>query len=91
MTGYEFGDVVLVPFPFTNQTGSKRRPAVIVSSAAYHRGRPDVPTRPGSEEETVLVPSANTAAPMIRAVITWLRVNWDTIVLPADPALFSGR
>jgi mRNA interferase MazF len=42
MTGYEFGDVVLVPFPFTDQTASKRRPAVIVSSAAYHRDRPDV-------------------------------------------------
>jgi PemK-like, MazF-like toxin of type II toxin-antitoxin system len=27
---FEFGDVVLVPFPFTSQTASKRRPAVIV-------------------------------------------------------------
>jgi hypothetical protein len=24
----EFGDVVLVPFPFTDQTASKKRPAV---------------------------------------------------------------
>ena len=32
-TGYSFGDVVLVPFPFTDQSGSKKRPAVIVSSA----------------------------------------------------------
>ena len=38
----EFGDVVLVPFPFTDQTAAKRRPAVIVSSDAYHRERPDV-------------------------------------------------
>ncbi len=42
MTGYEFGDVVLVPFPFTDQTAAKRRPAVVVSSAAYHRERPDL-------------------------------------------------
>jgi len=42
MTGYEFGDVVLVPFPFTDQTTTKHRPAVVVSSAAYHRERPDL-------------------------------------------------
>ncbi len=42
MTGCEFGDVILVPFPFTDQTSAKKRPAVVVSSAAYHRDRPDV-------------------------------------------------
>ena len=36
MTSYDFGDVVLVPFPFTDQSASKRRPAVVVSSTAYH-------------------------------------------------------
>jgi len=39
---FEFGDVVLVPFPFTDQSTTKRRPSVIVSSAAYNRDRPDV-------------------------------------------------
>jgi mRNA interferase MazF len=42
MTGYEFGDLVLVPFPFTDQSTTKRRPAVVISSPAYHHGRPDV-------------------------------------------------
>ena len=42
MTGYSFGDVVLVPFPFTDQTGNKKRPAVVVSSAPYHRERADL-------------------------------------------------
>ena len=37
-----FGDVVVVPFPFTDQTAIKRRPAVVVSSEAYNRERPDV-------------------------------------------------
>lgn len=41
-TGYSFGDVVLVRFPFTDQRGSKQRPAVVVSSAAYNANRPDV-------------------------------------------------
>jgi mRNA interferase MazF len=42
MTSYSFGDVVLVRFPFTNQQGSKRRPAVVISSQAYNRQKPDV-------------------------------------------------
>ncbi|MFD3265531.1 type II toxin-antitoxin system PemK/MazF family toxin [Phenylobacterium ferrooxidans] len=37
-----FGDVILVPFPFTNQAASKRRPAVVVSNRAYNLARPDV-------------------------------------------------
>ena len=41
-TTYSFGDVILVPFPFTDQTASKKRPAVVVSSAAYNNARPDV-------------------------------------------------
>ena len=41
-TAYSFGDVVLVPFPFTDQTASKKRPAVVISSDGYHERRPDV-------------------------------------------------
>ena len=33
---FDFGDVVLVPFPFTDQSGTKRRPAVIISLAGYN-------------------------------------------------------
>jgi mRNA interferase MazF len=39
MTGYRRGDVVLVSFIFTDETGVRRRPAVIISSDAYHAGR----------------------------------------------------
>ena len=42
MISYDFGDVVLVPFPFTDQTTSKRRPAIVISSEAYQRSRPDI-------------------------------------------------
>ena len=37
-----FGDVVLVPFPFTDQSGAKKRPAVIVSSSGYNASRRDL-------------------------------------------------
>jgi mRNA interferase MazF len=39
---FEFGDIVLVAFPFTSQDASKKRPAVIVSSRAYNSSKPDV-------------------------------------------------
>jgi mRNA interferase MazF len=41
-TIYSFGEVILVPFPFTDQTATKKRPAVVISSAGYNNARPDV-------------------------------------------------
>ena len=42
MIDYKFGDVVLVPFPFTDQSTSKKRPGVVVSSGDYNCERPDL-------------------------------------------------
>ncbi len=42
MTDFEFGDVALVPCPFTDQSSIKKRPTVVVSSATYNRDRPDL-------------------------------------------------
>ncbi len=39
---YEFGNVVLLPFPFTSHVASKKRPAVIVSNAGYNLAKLDV-------------------------------------------------
>lgn len=39
---FDFGDVVLVAFPFTSQTAAKKRPADVVSSSTYNRQKPDV-------------------------------------------------
>jgi mRNA interferase MazF len=42
MTDYEYGDIILVPFPFTDQTTSKKRPATVASSSIYNSMRPDL-------------------------------------------------
>jgi len=42
MTIYEQGNVLLVPFPFTDQSTAKRRPAVVLSSRAYNQAHRDV-------------------------------------------------
>jgi mRNA-degrading endonuclease toxin of MazEF toxin-antitoxin module len=39
---FGFGDVVLVPFAFTDQSGTKKRPAVVVSSSGYNAARRDL-------------------------------------------------
>lgn len=39
MTDYDRGDVVLVSFLFSEQDGFKKRPALVLSTGDYHRGR----------------------------------------------------
>jgi mRNA interferase MazF len=39
---YQFAEVLLVPFPFTNQAGGKQRPAVVISSNTYNNARADL-------------------------------------------------
>ena len=40
-TIYRRGDIVLVPFPFTDQSGFKRCPAVVLSTEDYNTRRGD--------------------------------------------------
>ena len=42
MTGYDRGEIVLVEFGFSEGRGSKKRPALIVSSPPYHASREEV-------------------------------------------------
>lgn len=86
MTTPERGDVILVPFPFTDLTDTKRRPALVVSSVEYNQvtgdviiaqitSRVDAPHRPGDH----LIVSWNDAgllAPsLLRAKLTTLHTD----------------
>lgn len=39
---YQRGDVLLVPFPFSDLSATKVRPAVVISSRQYHSTQPDL-------------------------------------------------
>ncbi len=58
MTGYDRGDVILVPYPFGERAGGRKRPALVMSSREYNQatgelviaqitGRASAPERPG--------------------------------------------
>jgi mRNA interferase MazF len=42
MTSYKPGQVVLIPFPFTDLSTNKQRPGVVISSVPFNRSHPDV-------------------------------------------------
>jgi hypothetical protein len=50
-TGYSFGDIVLDPFPFTDQSATKRWAAVIVSNERCNRERPDLIINDNAQRE----------------------------------------
>lgn len=39
---YNFGDVVLVDFPFSSNIGTKRRPAVVISKLDFNSKKEDL-------------------------------------------------
>jgi mRNA interferase MazF len=42
MTAYKRGDMVLVRFLFSDESGLKHRPAVVISSPIYNRSRQEI-------------------------------------------------
>ena len=39
---HQRGDILLVPFPFSDLSTTKVRPAVVISSSRYHSTQPDI-------------------------------------------------
>lgn len=83
MTVYSRGDVVLVPFPFTDLSDTKRRPALVISTDHYNRSCPDVivaqitsrvaaPPRPGDHRVELWEEAGLLAPSLVRARVTTL-------------------
>lgn len=65
------GDVVLIPFPYTDLSATKTRPALIVSSAAYNSHRSDV-----------LLAYVSSQVNKADAVLDYLLQDWSSAALP---------
>ena len=74
MTSYDSGDIVLVRYPFTDLTTSKKRPAVIVSPRTFTDRFGDVvlvPLTSGSASDASLALSEWRAAGLLKP--TWVK------------------
>jgi mRNA interferase MazF len=86
---YQRGDVVLLPFPFTDLSAAKTRPAVVVSVDSFQRHTGDV--------TVAMITSVPHATPYDYALQEWqaahlLRPSWVRAKLATlDPALVRYR
>lgn len=73
---FQRGDVVLVPFPFSDLSATKVRPAIVVSSMVYHQTEPDL--------LLAAVSSKIAAAP---SLVTYILRDWTAAGLRVPSAL----
>ena len=71
MTNLQRGDIVLIPFPFTDLTATKTRPAVVVSSQLYHQVRSEL-----------LLAYVSSQVSKANAQIDYLLTDWAAAGLP---------
>ena len=77
MIACDHGDVVLVGFVFSDESGRKLRPALVISSSAYHRARREV------------IVAAITSNVRRRLFADHIVVDWQTAGL-LFPSLVTG-
>lgn len=65
---YKQGDIVLLPFPFTNQSNSKKRPAMVISGSAMNSTSDimvvQITKEIRNDEYTVEIPSSELTKPL---------------------------
>jgi mRNA interferase MazF len=85
---FDFGSIVLVPFPFTNLQGAKRRPALIVSTDNARRADVVVcfitSIDPASRWAAELHPSANNGL----KIRSWVRLDK---IATLEKSIFIGK
>lgn len=68
---FQRGDVVLIPFPFTDLSATKTRPAVVVSSVFFHSVRPEL-----------LLPYVSSQVSKAHPVLDHVLSDWSQARLP---------
>jgi mRNA interferase MazF len=80
MTRFDAGDVVLVRYPFTDLTTTKKRPAIVLSSTSYADRFRDVvlmPLTSQTDSELSLAISNWAAAGLVKP--TWIKPSVGTL------------
>lgn len=68
------GDIVLLPFPFTDLSARKVRPTVVLSSASYHATEPDL-----------ILGAITTNLTAATASVDYVLVDWQSANLRFPP------
>lgn len=97
-TSCSFGDILLVHFPFTDASATKKRPAVVVSSARYNAQRSDLvlmaitsQVRPVLGFGEVLVADWKAAGLLVPGVVKPLIATLEKTLVIKSLGRFSSR
>jgi mRNA interferase MazF len=96
ITIYKAGDVLLVPFPYTDQSATKHRPAVVLSSETYNHHHPDIILAPITSQITnrpdeVTIADWRTAGLLKPGVVKPILSSFDTRLVRRQLGKLSAK